>query len=109
LFPDGPFRDRHVVRAIVRADEAIAFGAELVESGIAGPDVLGEPVLPDQAGAADKCGDSSLYTVFWSALRQRRPVGPATADDAAPVHVHRRIARIHAADMRTKWDGVAVR
>ena len=43
------------------------------------------------------------------ALRQRRPVGPAAADDAAAIHVHGRIARVHAPDVGAERDRVAVR
>ena len=66
-------------------------------------------VLPDQAGAADKGGNAPFDAVFGRAFGQRRPVRPTAADDAAAIHVHGRVARVHAPDMGTEWDGVAVR
>ena len=100
LFPDGPLWDGHVVRAVMRADERIALVSELVKLRIVGPHVLREFELPDQAGAADKRGNASLDTVFGSAFRQRRTVGPAAPDDACRRFMFTAVSR---GFMRRMW------
>src|SRR4051812_22221543 len=42
LLPDRPPRDGHVVRAILRADERVAFVTQFVKPGIVRPHVLRE-------------------------------------------------------------------
>src|SRR5688572_4976410 len=109
LLFDRPFRNRHVVRAVMRTDEGIPLVAELVELGVVGPDVLRELVLPDQTGAADKGGDTPFDSIFGSTFRQRRPVRSAATNDAPTIHVHGGVARVHAPDVGAEWDRVAVR
>ena len=109
LLPDRPLGDGHVVRPVVRADDGIAFVTQLVEPGIVDPHVLRELELPDQAGAADKGRDAAFDAVFGRPFGQRRPVGPTAADDAAAIHVHRRVARIHPPDVGAKRHGIPVR
>src|SRR3954464_2571351 len=93
----------------MRADERIPLVSELVELGIVGPHVLGELVLADQTGAADKGGNAPVAPTFGSAFGQRRPVRAAGTNDAPAIHVRGGVAWIHASDVGAEGDRIAVR
>src|SRR3954453_10040100 len=87
-------------RAVLVADERIAFVAELVKAPIVHPDVLGELELAYQAPADHEGGDAAFHVIVWCVLGQRRAISSAAADHAAAVHVRRCVAGIHAAHVR---------
>ena len=93
---------------VLVADDRIVLVANCGSSGI-DPDVLREFELSDQAGAADEGGDAPFRAVFGCSFRQRLTVSPAAANHSALVHVGRRVARIHAADVSAERHGVAMR
>ena len=70
-FADRPLGNRHVERAILRADDRVPLVVEILELRIVDPDVHRELELADQARAADERGDASLDAVVRRALRQR--------------------------------------
>ena len=81
---------------------------ELVETRIVHPHVLRELELANEARTSDERRDASLDAVLVRAFGQRGTVGAAAADHPAPIHVHGRVAWIHAPDMRAQRHGVAV-
>ncbi len=109
LLPDRPLRDLEFQRAVLLADDRIALVAEFVEIPVIDPHVLRELELADEARADHEGRDPALHAVLRRAFRQRRAVGGAAADHAAPVHVRGRVARIHAPDVRAERHGIPVR
>src|SRR5215468_1148087 len=109
LLSHWTFWDLELQRAVLGADDRIALVAEFVEIAVVDPHILSELVLANQAGAEHERRDAPLHAVVGSTLRQVRAVRRAAANHPAAVHVHRRVARIHATDVRAKWHGVAVR
>src|SRR6476620_9501193 len=75
FFADWPLGDFVFERAVLSADDRVAFVAELVEIPVIHPDVLCEFVLPNEACADHERGDAALRTVLRPVLRQMRSVG----------------------------------
>ena len=109
FFADWTLRDFEFERAVVIADDRVAFVAELVKVPVVHPDVLCELVLPDETCADHECGDATLHAVVRRILRQMGPVGGAATDHAAAIHVRRRVAGIHAAHVRAERNRISVR
>src|SRR5947209_19395315 len=80
-FPDRPLRDFEFQRAVVGADDRIAFVAELMEGPVIGPHILGELELPDETDASHECSNATFHAVFRRAFGQRWSIG-----SAAPNH-----------------------
>src|SRR3984957_16176686 len=96
---DRPVGDLVLQRAVLRPADRVPLIAEFVERPVVDPDVLCELELAYQAGADDERCDAAVHPVIWGTLRQGRPIGRATADHSAPVHVVRGITRIEAPRM----------
>src|SRR5262245_22718300 len=80
LFPDRALRDLVLQRAVMVADDRISLIAELVETLVVGPDVLGELELADETRADHEGGDPALHAILRGLLRQMRAVRGPTAD-----------------------------
>src|SRR5262245_39726428 len=109
LLSHWTFGDLELQRAVLGADDRIALVAEFVEISVVDPHILSELVLANQAGAEHERRDAPLHAVVGGTFRQVRAVSRATGNHAPAVHVHGRIAGIHATDVRAKWHGIAVR
>jgi hypothetical protein len=64
FFPDRALRDLVFQRAILGADDRVAFVAELVKAPVICPNVLRELELPDEASANDERRDAALRAVL---------------------------------------------
>ncbi len=96
-------------RAVLSADDRVAFVAELVKVPVIRPNVLRELKLSNEARADYECCDAALYAVLRRVLRQMRTVSGTAADHAAAVHVRRRVAGVHSAHVRAERHRVAMR
>ena len=70
FFADRALGDFVFERAVLSANDRVAFVAELVKVPVVCPDVLRELELADEARADHESGDATLGPVFRSALRQ---------------------------------------
>src|SRR3984893_3862259 len=84
---DRPGGDLVLQRAVLRPADRVPLIAEFVECPVVDPDVLCELELAYQAGADDERCDAAVHPVIGGTLRQGWPIGCATADQSAPVHV----------------------
>src|SRR5258706_11214810 len=84
LFPNGPFGDGHIKRAVLGPEDGIALVPQLMKIRIIRPHIHRKLKLADKACATDERGDSSLDSVFGCALRQRRTVRPSAPDHLPP-------------------------
>src|SRR5262245_10249620 len=109
LLFDRPLRNRHVVRAVVRADNRVPLVAKLLEFRIVDPDVLEELELADQAATAHECRNAPFDAVVAGPFRQGRTIRPAAPDDSTPVHVVPGVAEIHAPDVGAERRRVPLR
>src|SRR5205823_420824 len=89
-------------RTVLVANDRVAFVAEFVKALVVDPHVLREFKLADQARTNDEGRDAALDAIIGGVLRELRAIGCTAADHPTPVHVCRRVARIHAADVRTQ-------
>src|SRR5512144_2086765 len=102
--PDGLLRDGDAARSVVMPGHRVFFAGEPDEIAVVDPLGLDELELPVQVGADEDPDQAPVGTiVFEHALRQRRAVAGAAADDAVhPCHPDDGgIARVDASDMRT--------
>src|SRR6202048_956722 len=109
LFADWAFWHFEFERAVLVADDWVALIAQFMEGFVVHPYVLCELELADEARADHERGNATLGPVFRSALRQVRAIGGAAADHAAAVHIVRRVAGCHAADVRAERHRIAMR
>src|SRR6476646_755126 len=109
FFADWALGDFKFERAVLVADDRVAFVAELVEIPVVRPNVLRELELSNEAPADHECCNTALHAVLWRVLGQMRTVGGTAADHAAAVHVCRGVARVHSAHVRAERHRVAMR
>ena len=109
LFADRTFGDREIETAVLVADERVSFVAEFVKIRVIDPDILRELKLPHEACTKNERCNATINAIFRRAFGQRRTIGRATANHSSPLHVRRRIARIHAPNMCSKRNGIALR
>src|SRR5262249_51713495 len=83
--------------------------SQLMEARIVGPDVHGKFELADKARASHKGGNSPLYAVVGGTLWQRRTVSSSTPNHLPPVHVRRRVAWVHAPNVRSERTAITMR
>src|SRR3954453_10189637 len=86
-FANGAFRNCHIERAVVIADDRVALVVQILELRIVDPDVHRKFKLANQTRAADEGGDAALDAIVRRALRQCRPVCAAPPDHLAALHV----------------------
>src|SRR5262249_7600948 len=96
-------------RAVLVADNRVALIAELVEISIVDPDILRKLELPNEACANHEGSNPAFDAVIRRVLWKVRPVGRATADHAAPIYIYCRVARIHAANVRSERNRIPLR
>src|SRR5215469_16209076 len=109
LLPNRPFWDGHVKTAILSTKNRIAFVAELVKIWIVRPNVHRKLKLADQTCTTNECRNPPLHSVLRLTLRQRWPIRPPSPNHSPPLHVRRRIARIHAPNMCAERAAIAIR
>src|SRR6478609_996006 len=109
FFADWALGDFVFERAVLIADDRVAFVAELVKIPVVRPNVLRELELSNEARADHECCDAALHAVLRGVLRQMRTVRGAATDHTAAIYVRRRIAGIHSAHVRAERHRVAMR
>src|SRR4029077_6304730 len=102
-------RDFEFQRAVLMADDRVAFIAELVKTPIVDPDILRELELADEARADHERRDTALLAIFGRAFREGCTVGGAASNHAAAVHVLPGVTRIHPPDVRAERHGITQR
>src|SRR6266404_169765 len=109
LFPNWPFGDGHVKRAVMGPEDGISLVPQFMEIRIICPHIHRKLKLADKACATDERGDSSLDSIFRRTPRQRRTVCPSAPDHLPSVHIHCGVPRVHAPNVGTKRAGIPVR
>ena len=102
LYPltDRALWNGKIKRAILCADHRIVLIAELVEIRVVCPNILNELELADETCADHERRDAAVDAIFSRAFRQSWTVcGSATDYFAPPDIAHRRVTRIHPANM----------
>src|SRR5580700_4104807 len=108
FFADRALRDFVFERAVLSANDRVAFVAEFMEVVVVHPYVLCELELADEARADHEGSDAAFHAVLWRFLRQMWAVGGAAADHAAAVHIVRRVAGIHSPHVRAERYRIAM-
>src|SRR3954463_7666653 len=106
---DRSFRNGDVERAVLIADDRVAFVPEFMKIRVVDPDVLCKLELPHEARTNHEGGNPSINSVLGRAVRQEGPIGCAAADHLAPLHVGGGVAWVHPPNVRTERNGITVR
>lgn len=106
LFPDRALRDFVFQRAVLMADDRVAFVAEFVKIPVVHPDILRKLELSNEARANHERDNAAFPAVLRRAFGQRGTIGRATPNHAAAVHVRRGVAGIHPPDVRAERYGI---
>src|ERR1700730_10389498 len=96
-------------RAVLSADDRVAFVAELVKIPVVRPNVLRELELSNEARADYEIFDATLQAILRHVLGEMRTVGGAATDHAAAIHVRRSVAGVHSAHVRAERHRIAMR
>ena len=109
LSADRPFRYGEIECTILATDQRVSLVSELVKIWIINPDILGELKLPHKACAENECCNSTVDAIVRRAFGQRRTIRRAPTNHPSPLHVRRSIAGIHAPNMCSERNGIALR
>src|SRR5207248_4865424 len=84
----------------------VSFVAQFVKTRVIDPDILRKFKLAHEARTQNEGCNAAINTVLGRAFWQGRSVGGTPANHSSPLHVHRRVARFHSPNMRSKRNSI---